>query len=41
MGLDFERFCEILNFLPKNSNDMPDRIFSLKVVVSDIISFEM
>ena len=41
MELDFERFFEILKFPLKYSNNMPDRIYSLKVVVSDIISFEI
>ena len=41
MELDFERFCEILDFPSKYSNNMPGRIFSLKVVVSDIISFKV
>ena len=41
MGLDFERFCEILNFPQKYSNNILNRIYSLKVVVGDKISFEI
>ena len=41
MGLDFERFCEILNFPQKYSNNIFHRIYSLNVVVGGIISFEI